>query len=165
MMIRAVQSGDHEELVQLIAKFRVTLTGFHGRTVAPDIESAEVEMSGYDRPNYRVYVAESEEKILVGFLVCRIEKDYICAEALFVLPEYRRQKIGWALYDKVERLAEQNELDTVYNSVHPNNDRMIAFLNRRGFRVLNMIELRKARPGEPYMERIKVGKNTFDYCC
>lgn len=164
-MIRTIQPEDHEDMVQLIAQFRVTMSRLYGRAEPQDVVSAEVELARYDDPSYKVFIAEDEEKTLIGYLVCRNIEEKVCAESLFVLPEYRRQGIGTALYEKAETLVEDLELETVYNQVHPNNDRMICFLLKRGYNVLNMIEVRRTRSGEAHLQRIKVGKNTFDYCC
>lgn len=164
-MIRTIRPEDNEDMVQLIAQFRVTMSRFFGRAEPQNIVAAEAELAGYDDPSYKVFVAEDEEKTIIGYLVCRIHEEKVCAESLFVLPEYRRQGIGTALYKKAETLVEELDLDTVYNQVHPNNDRMIGFLLKRGYNVLNIIEVRRSRSGEAHLQRIKVGKNTFDYCC
>lgn len=164
-MIRTIQPGDNADMVQLITQFRVTMSRYHGRAEPQDVSAAEAELARYDEPSYKVFVAENEEKKPIGYLVCRISEEKVCAESLFVLPEYRRRGIGTALYERVEELVEELDLETVYNQVLPNNDRMIGFLLKRGYNILNMIELRGPRRGETNLQRIKVGKNTFDYCC
>jgi len=40
---------------------------------------------------------------------------------------------------------------------------MIAFLRKRGYTVLNLIEIRKPYAGEKTTQIIKVGENEFDY--
>lgn len=164
-MIRTIQPKDNEELVQLIAQFRVTMSRLHGKAGPHDVEAAGVELARYDDPCYKVFVAEDENKKLIGYITCRISEDKVCAETLFVRPEHRRQGIGTALYEKVEALVEELDLETVYNQVHPNNDRMIGFLLKRDYNVLNMIEVRRKKSGETNLQRIKVGKNSFGYCC
>lgn len=47
--------------------------------------------------------------------------------------------------------------------MHPNNDAMIGFLKKRGYTVLNLIELRRPRREEPLRERVMVGEHAFDY--
>jgi ribosomal protein S18 acetylase RimI-like enzyme len=164
-MIRTIQPEDNEELVQLIAQFRVTMSRFYGRAEPHDVEAAEVELARYEDPSYKVFVAEEENQELTGYFVCRVFENKVYAETLFVRPEYRRQGIGTALYEKAETLVEELDLETVYNQVHPNNDRMIGFLLKRGYNVLNMIEVRRSRSREKNLQRIKVGKNSFEYCC
>jgi ribosomal protein S18 acetylase RimI-like enzyme len=75
----------------------------------------------------------------------------------------RRQGVASELYDEAEKLVKQVGGDTVHNWVDPNNDRIISFLRNRNYTVLNLIELRRIRPGERPFRRIKVGQNSFDY--
>ena len=53
--------------------------------------------------------------------------------------------------------------DTVYNYVHPNNHRMIEFLRKCGYTVLNLIEIRKPYKDEKLTQMIAVGEHEFDY--
>ena len=84
-------------------------------------------------------------------------------ESIFVKDEYRRRGIASALFDKAEALAESLGEETAYNYVHPNNHRMIEFLRKRGYTVLNLIEIRKPRKNEKLTTQIMVGDHTFDY--
>ena len=52
---------------------------------------------------------------------------------------------------------------TVYNYVHPNNHHMLEFLRKRGYTVLNLIEIRKPYKGEKLTQKIAVGDHKFDY--
>jgi hypothetical protein len=67
------------------------------------------------------------------------------------------------IYKEAEKIAEELGSDTVYNWVHPNNDKIINFLKRKGYDVLNLIEVRKPRPGEQNKHKIKVDKHEFNY--
>jgi ribosomal protein S18 acetylase RimI-like enzyme len=96
-------------------------------------------------------------------MVCRIEGDVVWAESLFVLPVWRRRGVGTELYAEAEGMAERLGGATVYNWVHPNNDGVIGFLRKRGYTVLNLIELRRPLPGEELGQGIAVGKNRFGY--
>lgn len=42
--------------------------------------------------------------------------------------------------------------------VHPNNDRMIGFLRKHGYTVLNLIEIRRPYQGENIHNTIHVGE-------
>lgn len=53
--------------------------------------------------------------------------------------------------------------DTVYNWVHPNNDKIIPFLLKRGYNVLNLIEIRKPSGNEFLTQKINVGKYEYNY--
>jgi len=163
--IRPMMDDDRDMLVPLLAHFRVTMSRFHGRALPTNFAEADREMQGYTEPNYRIFIAENEEQFPIAFLVCRIVDNVVWAESLFVLPDYRRQGIGSSLFEQAQMVAEELGGETVYNWVHPNNERMIAFLQRHGYRVLNLIEIRKATSDEGQMTPIKVGLNRFDYCC
>ena len=98
-----------------------------------------------------------------GYLVCRVEDTVIWAEQLYVSPNARRQGIASALYSKAEELAEELGGETTFNWVHPNNDIIIAFLKKRGYSVLNLIEIRRPWKNEASTKKITVGKHDFDY--
>jgi ribosomal protein S18 acetylase RimI-like enzyme len=95
--------------------------------------------------------------------VCRIDDDVIWAESLYVKTEHRREGIASLLYREAEKIAEELGSDTVYNWVHPNNDRIINFLRKNGYDVLNLIEVRRPRKGEQTHKKIKVDKHEFNY--
>jgi len=67
------------------------------------------------------------------------------------------------LYQAAEELAHSYDQPMLYNYVHPNNNAMITFLAKRGYDVLNLIEIRKKRPGELTSEKINVRNNIFNY--
>jgi hypothetical protein len=46
---------------------------------------------------------------------------------------------------------------------HPNNHVVISLLEKRGYKVLNLIEIRGPRKGERLGSRIQVGAHKFDY--
>jgi len=126
MITRCALPSDQDQIIPLIAEFRVTLAGFRGRVLTPDLESARRELEDYQRKYFRVFVAEEGESgEIVGYLVCRTEGDVVWAESIFVLPEYRSRGIGSSLYKEAESLAEELGGDTVYNWIHPNNDQYI----------------------------------------
>jgi ribosomal protein S18 acetylase RimI-like enzyme len=165
MRVRAPEALDHDELIQLIAEFRVTMCRFRGSAPPLDLAAAERELRSYDSEQYHVYLAESEEGAIVAFMICRTLGACVSVDALFVLPVHRRQGVGNLLYDKAELLAKELGDEPITNWVHPNNDRFIAFLRRRGYMVLSQIELRQPHAGEGPLQQIKVGKNIFEYCC
>ena len=110
-----------------------------------------------------MFVAETEDHHIVGYLVCRVDGKTVWAESLFVLPEHRRHGIGSQLYAEAERLAADVGASTVYNWVHPQNRTIVSFLKRRGYDVLNLLELRRAGPEEEADRTITVGSEEFRY--
>lgn len=150
------------ETAELISLFRVTLRKFKNEDMEPDIESAKEELNEYIlESGFPVYLAISENKV-IGYIVLRID-GVVWVEQVYVKEEYRRLGYGSMLYQVAENVVSFLEEDTLYNFVHPNNDKIIGFLNKRGYSVLNLIELRKKYNGENLSCKIQVGKNQFDY--
>ncbi len=163
MRTRVATPTDREHVITLIACFRVELALFRNVIREPDPAAAEQELAEYDSAGYPVYIAEDPDCRIAGYLVCRVDGDVVWAESLFVLPAFRRKGVGAALYAEAERLAEERGGYTLYNWIHPNNDAIIMFLKKRGYSVLNLIELRRARPGETTTQQLSVGRHEFDY--
>jgi len=127
------------------------------------LKAAEKELEFYLMKKFPIFIAEGRKGKLIGFHVCKIQDDIIWSEALYVTPEERRKGVGSALYEKAETIAENLGCETVYNWVHPNNFRSILFLQKRGYSVLNLIEVCKKRTDEKLTQNIKVGNFEFDY--
>ena len=98
-----------------------------------------------------------------GYVVCRVDSEVVWVESIFVKEEYRRHGVAAALHSKAEEIAASYGDDTVYNYVHPNNHRMIKFLRKRGYTVLNLIEIRKPYKDEKLTQTIAVDEHEFDY--
>ncbi len=162
MEIRLYRPTDYSKLVQFIAEFRVAIAQLKNITTRLDMKSAESELVEYIRGKYPVFVAEANGDI-TGYLICRVEDTVVWAEQLYVSPTIRRQGIASALYSKAEKLAEELGGETTFNWIHPNNDIIIAFLKKRGYSVLNLIEIRKPWKNELPSQKIVVGIHKFDY--
>ena len=162
MGIHKASATDIEHIAPLIAKFRVELRGYKNIVSEENPESAKDEFNDYLKQNYPVYFFEENDNCL-GYLVCRIDSEVVWVESLFVLKEHRNRGIASALFKTAEALATAYGNDTLYNYVHPNNDDMISFLNKQGYNVLNLIEIRKRYEGEKISEQIQVGNHLFDY--
>ncbi len=161
--IREFRPGDEGSVAEMIAAFRVELDRLRGEEREPDLEDAREELREFRERGFPIYVAEIGGEP-VGYLVCRVEEgDVVWAEQLYVKPGFRRRGIGSALYREAEKLCERLGGDTVYNWIHPNNRAIIAFLRKRGYTVLNLIELRRPLPGEAPSRKIRVGDEEFDY--
>ncbi len=161
MKIRSIQANDEQSLIQLIAEFRMSLAGLRGKTHKMNLAAAKQELSEYLSKGFPIYVAE-HAAILIGYLVCRVDGDVVWAESLYVIPGERQRGVGTALYAEAERLAQELGGDTPYNWVDPNNVTMIHFLQKRGYNVLNLIELRRTHPKEKLKQKISVGPHEFD---
>ena len=161
--IRRAAPGDEEALSLLILKFRQSLAELRGKPSDSNLASAEAELNEHLQANYPIFVADAENGALAGYLVCRVDQDVIWAESLYVEPDFRRLGIGSHLYAEAEKLAASLGEEAPYNWVDPDNSVIIAFLQKRGYTVLNLIELRRPRRGEEFDHKIAVGLNEFDH--
>ena len=151
-----------EELAEMAALFRVELRSYKGIAAKPDLGEGREEMEEYIAAGFPVFAALVNGRE-AGFMVCRVDGGVVWVEAIFVREEYRRRGVAAALHGKAEEIAASYGGDTVYNFVHPNNHRMIAFLRKRGYTVLNLIEIRRPHKDEKLTQTIAVGEHTFDY--
>jgi len=163
MKIRLVIEEDVEELINLIANFRITLAELKGIKKEFDLIAAKGELEYYQKNRFPIFIAEDVNGHIIGYHVCRVQDDVVWSESLYVKSQERRKGVGSALCEKAEVLAEKLGADNVYNWVHPNNHRNIPFLKKKGYNVLNLIELRKRRPNEKFNQQLTVGKYIFDY--
>lgn len=166
MNLKKFEEKDFQGVASLLASFRAELAGFKGIHKEPNLERGISELREYleecNKEKFFIYVAEHRKNI-VGFLLCKVEEGVVWTEALYVSPEYRRNGVASLLFDKAESLAEEFHLETLYNWVHPNNDKIIKFLEKKGYDVLNLIEVRKSRNGEINRNKINVNNHTFNY--
>ena len=159
-IIKITQATDN--LAQMVALFRVELRSYKGIVSKPNVDAGREEMEEYLAAGFPVFAAIVDGEY-AGYVVCRVDSEVVWVESIFVKDEYRRQSIASALHGKAEEIAAFYGDDTVYNYVHPNNHRMIAFLRKRGYTVLNLIEIRKPYQGEQPTQTICVGEHEFDY--
>ena len=149
-------------LAEMVALFRVELRSYKGIVSKPNVDVGREEMDEYLSAGFPVFVAMVDGKY-AGYVVCRVDSEVVWVESIFVKEEYRRHGIATALHSKAEEIAAFYGENTVYNYVHPNNHRMIEFLRKRGYTVLNLIEIRKPYQGENLTQAIHVGEHVFDY--
>jgi len=162
MQIKALADNDIVIAAPLVAAFRVELKSYKGIISSPDINAASEELKEYLDAKFPIYVVEDNGNY-VGYIVCRVDKPTVWVESIFVADEYRRKGIASQLFAMAEQLALTLGENTVYNYVHPNNTKMISFLQKHGYSVLNLIEIRKPYPGEKLTRKIRVDGNEFDY--
>lgn len=163
MIIRRAKFEDEEKISRLIAQFRVELKELKGIKSSPKIEQAKEEFREYMEAKFPIFVAENSSKQLLGYLVCRVDDNVVWAESLFVSNNFRRKGIASRLYEEAEKIAKELGGSTVYNWVHPNNDKIIPFLLKKDYNVLNLIEIRKKRENEVFTQKINIGKYEYNY--
>ena len=159
-IIRIIQVND--ALAEMVALFRVELRSYKGIVSKPNADAGREEMEEYLAAGFPVFAAVVDGEY-AGYVVCRVEAPVVWVESIFVKEKYRRHGIASALHSRAEELAASYGEETVYNYVHPNNHRMIEFLRKRGYTVLNLIEIRKPHTGEKLTQNICVGEHGFDY--
>ena len=152
----------NDALAEMVALFRVALRSYKGITSKPNLEAGREEMEEYLLAKFPVFAALVGGQY-AGYVVCRVDSEVVWVESIFVKEEYRRHGIATTLHNKAEEIAASYGDDTVYNYVHPNNHRMIKFLRKRGYTVLNLIEIRKPYKDEKLTQTITVGEHEFDY--
>lgn len=152
----------NDEFAEMVAQFRVELRSYKGVVSKPNLEAGREEMEDYLSARFPVFAALVDGEY-AGYLVCRIDGGVVWVESLFVKTDFRRQGVATALHSKAEEISASLGGDTVYNYVHPNNHRMIEFLRKRGYTVLNLIEIRKPHKDETLTRQITVGEHAFDY--
>lgn len=163
MIIRRAKLEDEDKISRLIAQFRVELKELKGIKSSPKIEQAKEEFREYMEAKFPIFVAENSNKQLLGYLVCRVDDNVVWAESLFVSNNFRRKGIALRLYEEAEKIAKELGGSTVYNWVHPNNDKIIPFLLKKDYNVLNLIEIRKKRENEVFTQKINIGKYEYNY--
>ena len=152
----------NDEFAEMVAQFRVELRSYKGVVSKPNLEAGRDEMEDYLSARFPVFAALVDGKY-AGYVVCRIDGGVVWVESLFVKTDFRRQGVATALHSRAEEISASLGGDTVYNYVHPNNHRMIEFLRKRGYTVLNVIEIRKPHKDETLTRQITVGEHAFDY--
>ena len=152
----------NDDLAEMVASFRVELRSYKGIVSRTNVDAGREEMEEYLVAGFPVFVAMVDGQY-AGYVVCRVDSEVVWVESIFVKEEFRRHGVASALHRKAEDIAASYGDDTVYNYVHPNNHRMIEFLRKRGYTVLNLIEIRKPYKGERLTQAITVGEHEFDY--
>ena len=152
----------NDALAEMVASFRVELRSYKGIVSRTNVDAGREEMEEYLVAGFPVFVAMVDGQY-AGYVVCRVDSEVVWVESIFVKDEFRRHGVASALHRKAEDIAASYGDDTVYNYVHPNNHRMIEFLRKRGYTVLNLIEIRKPYKGERLTQAITVGEHEFDY--
>ena len=138
------------------------LKALKGICAKPNILAGKEAILEYRQAGWPCFAAV-EAGECIGYVVCWVEEPTVWVESIYVKPDARGRGVADLLFSQAEEIAAGYGEETVFNYVHPNNDRMIAFLRKHGYTVLNLIELRKPWAGEHCNQKIRVGKNEFDY--
>lgn len=162
MEIYTITPNEISAIAPLVADFRVALKGYKGIAAVPDIPAAETELREYLDVGYPCFAALTDGN-WAGYVVCKVEEPCVWVESIYVKPECRRTGVASQLFARAKALAASYGEEAVFNNVHPNNHAMLTFLRKRGYSVLNLIEVRKPYSGERLTRIIPVGDQRFDY--
>ncbi len=163
MNVRNATPEDERDIATLISQFRVELKKLKDVQTEPDIKKAREEFRGYIAAKYPIFVAEDDNGSLGAYLVCRIIDNVVWVESIFVSEKERRKGIAAQLFHRAEKLALDLGNETLYLWIHPNNDKMVAFLSKLDYDVLNLIEIRKKLTNEKISSKLKVGSHDYYY--
>lgn len=139
------------------------LKALKGIQSPPKEDQAKEEFNEYLDANYPIYIAEDNDEELLGYLVCRVDQGVVWAESIYVNQSSRRKGVASELYKEAEKLASDLGHETVYHWIHPNNDKIIKFLAKMNYNVLNLIEIRKAYENERLNQTLHVGNHDYHY--
>jgi len=155
--------ANKQEIAQMIKSFRNFLASLKKRDQDMTVKEALKELEYYNDKIYPIYTAVINKDDYAGYFILKYDDDGVWLEHFFVKEVYRKQDIGSKMFQKAEKVVEQLGYVYLYNWVHPNNYRMINFLKKQGYDVLNMIEIRKKIKKEKFKSSINVGKSKFRY--
>ncbi len=163
MRIRLADKNDIDKIARLMANFRLEHRLIKGIKSTLDIESAKREFIEFIHSKFPIYIVLDEQRDVLGYIVLRINDDVVWVEQLYVVESSRRKGIAKLLFEKAQKVANSIGCETLYNWVLPNNDKIIKFLAKNGYDVLNMIEIRKAYKNEKNEDEISVGNFKYKY--
>ena len=118
------------------------------------------EANGYFTENRRVFVYKIKNK-MVGYSVLKIEDRVCWLDWLYVDRDYHGSGESSKLFDHAEEISLKLGNDQIYIWVHPDNHRMLKFLKKKGYDVLNLIEIKKKK--ELISSTISIMGNEFRY--
>jgi GNAT superfamily N-acetyltransferase len=93
--------------------------------------------------------------------VLKVEDRVCWLDWLYVDPDYHGKGIASKLFDHAEEFAMKLGNDQLYIWVHPDNHRMLKFLKKKGYDVLNLIEVKKEK--SPITKSISIMGNELKY--
>lgn len=132
----------NKQLANLVRGFREELAKLNNKAFADTEADIDNEMRTYFTPD-RVVIGCDHDDQLVGFAVLKIDQGIYWLDWLFVETNYRGTTCASDLFDFAEAYAISRGCEKLYIWVHPDNRRMLAFLKKKGYDCLNLIEITK----------------------
>lgn len=160
--IIGIHEADNYKIAPLLVAFRKELALLKKRKINYDLADAKTELADYFPCDYEFYIA-LKAKCVIGYAILKVFDETVWLEQLFVEEAERRNSVATKLLNIATKRANDYGKETAFINIHPNNDKMISFLNKNGYNVLNLIEVRKLYNNEAITTNIKVGDKSFLY--
>jgi GNAT superfamily N-acetyltransferase len=152
--------SNNDSFTKLVIDMRKVMQTLNQAEKATSILAARKEAESYLSDNHKVFVYQFNEE-LVAYSVIKIEDQVCWLDWLYLKPEYRGTSVASDLFDHAETFAKELGNDQLYIWVHPDNQPMLKFLKKKGYDVLNLIEVKKEKPKSTY--KIDIFDNKFRY--
>jgi ribosomal protein S18 acetylase RimI-like enzyme len=149
IVVRDYRTADFADLCRLVAEFYTVHHRLAGHGPMPVDEAALVIQDDMLGSDSHILVAETlATSEVLGF--CRYERHQgaFFGRELCVLETKRYRGVGTALLRAVEKRIQEAGETNVFISVVARNAQALQFFAKRGYNILNMIELRTPFPDE-----------------
>jgi GNAT superfamily N-acetyltransferase len=136
--------NSNQKFVKLVLEMRMIMDSLNKTDIKFPHDDAELEAKSCFSENRQVFGIYYDEE-LVGYSVLKTE-DCVCwLDWIYVKPEFRGTNAASKLFDYSEKVAKEIGSDQLYIWVHPDNRPMLKFLKKKGYDVLNLIEVKKIK--------------------
>ena len=150
----------NDEFTLLVLEMREGMNSLNQINNQISINPAREEAESNFTDNRKVFVYQLNDH-WIAYSVIKIEDQVCWLDWLFVKFDHRRNSIASELFDHAEIFAKELGNDQLYVWVHPDNQPMLKLLKKKGYDVLNLIEVKKEKPKSNY--KIDIFDNKFRY--
>jgi len=150
------------DITPLLVNFRKELALLKNRKLNYNLADAKAELKDYFSSDYEFFIALKSDSV-IGYAILKVFDETVWLDQLFVLEAERKNSVATKLLAIANERANNYGKETAFINIHPNNHKMIKFLAKNGYNVLNLIEVRKPYNNESNKTNIQVGENSFLY--
>ena len=101
------------------------------------ILSYNILKNNLDDNNYYIYIAKFNN-IVVGYISFVFLIDHIDIDSIAVIPEYRKNKIGTLLLNKLFEVSKELNVNNIFLEVRKSNIPAVLFYEKMGFKKINI---------------------------
>lgn len=130
------------QLATLVTAFNKELAELNNRQwlhIEEDILEETKAYFSFDRVVFGIFESDG----LIGYVVLKQNQGVYWLDWMYVMETYRGTNCASELFDYAEAYVLGKGLEKLYIWVHPDNQRMLAFLKKKGYDGLNLIEVTK----------------------